>query len=57
MRRQRQMCRRVRSEWYPGCILAYGYQQILNSRRKGKGRQSVFYMNKIMVEGKAERPQ
>ncbi len=45
------------SEWYPGCILAYGYQQILNSRRKGKGRQSVFYMNKIMVEGKAERPQ
>lgn len=35
--------------WYPGCILAYGYQQVLNPRRKGKSRQPVFYMNKVMV--------
>lgn len=36
--------------WYPGCMLSYGYQQILNPRRKGKSRQNVFYLNKLMIE-------
>ncbi|MCH5244520.1 MAG: hypothetical protein J1F29_06445 [Lentimicrobiaceae bacterium] len=40
------------TEWFPGCLLAYGYKQISNSRRKGKSRQSVFYMNKVMAQTK-----
>ncbi|MCM1531634.1 MAG: hypothetical protein NC048_03725 [Bacteroides sp.] len=40
------------TEWFSGCLLAYGYKQIANSRRKGKNRQSVFYMNKVMAETK-----
>lgn len=40
--------------WYPGCMLSYGYQQIINPRRKGKSRQNVFYMNKLMVERQHE---
>lgn len=42
----------VLTEWFPGCLLAYGYKQVSNSRRKGKNRQSVFYMNKVMAETK-----
>ncbi len=38
------------AEWFPGCLLAYGYKQTSNTRRKGKNRQSVFYMNKVVVE-------
>lgn len=40
------------TEWFPGCMLAYGYKQVGNSRRKGKSRQSVFYMNKLVAETK-----
>lgn len=40
--------------WYPGCMLSYGYQQILNPRRKGKSRQNVFYLNKLMIEQRDE---
>lgn len=40
------------TEWFPGCMLAYGYKQIGNARRKGKSRQSVFYMNKVVAETK-----
>lgn len=39
-------------QWFPGCLLAYGYKQVGNTRRKGKNRQSVFYMNKVMAETK-----
>lgn len=35
--------------WYPDTFLSYGYQQVVNSRRKGKSRQNVFYMNKISM--------
>ena len=35
--------------WYPGNLLVYGYQQVLNTRRKGKSRQPVFYMHKVIV--------
>lgn len=38
------------AEWYPGCFIAYGYQQIQNTRRKGRSRQCVFYINKLLVE-------
>lgn len=41
--------------WYPGCMLAYGYQQILNPRRKGKSRQNVFYLNKLMIDRRDDR--
>lgn len=42
--------------WYPDCFLSYGYQQLLNPRRKGKSRQNVFYMNKLSLKsGKSER--
>ncbi len=40
--------------WYPGCMLSYGYQQILNPRRKGKSRQNVFYLNKLMIERRSD---
>lgn len=42
----------VLTEWFPGYLLAYGYKQIVNPRRKGKNRQSVFYMNKVVAETK-----
>lgn len=42
------------TEWFPGCLLAYGYKQVTNTRRKGKNRQSVFYMNKVMVSDTSE---
>lgn len=38
------------AEWYPGCFIAYGYQQVQNTRRKGRSRQSVFYINKLVVD-------
>ena len=38
------------AEWYPGCFIAYGYQQLQNTRRKGRGRQCVFYINKLVVD-------
>lgn len=38
------------SPWYPGCFIAYGYQQVQNARRKGKSRQCVFYINKVIAE-------
>ncbi len=41
--------------WYPGSFLSYGYQQVLNPRRKGKSRQNVFYMNKIAVDARSGR--
>ncbi len=36
--------------WYPGCFIAYGYEQVQNTRRKGKSRQCVFYLNKVLVD-------
>lgn len=33
--------------WYDRYLLAYGYQQVGNTRRKGKSRQNIFYLHKL----------
>lgn len=35
--------------WYEDYALIYGYQQIINNQRKGKGRRNVFYLSRIVV--------
>lgn len=36
--------------WYKGNFLAFGYEQVSNSRRKGKSRQNIFYMNRVVLK-------
>lgn len=34
--------------WYGDCFLVFGYEQVQNPRRKGRSRQNIFYMTKVL---------